>query len=464
MNNKSISTSTTMRNALILSAHAAVSVQGSLRGALSKMVYPAATSEIPAIECTAKSCPGLEEGNKNGMCTYQIKYSQSAAQGAAEDQHGYIMYPCSRRREYNIQEEHFDRGPVLLKELDSLWNTVPSAIAEPSSADITEIYFIAGGNGMRARETIPFFSKVLEHAQNRVDVDGIYQDKIRKSIFLFVDMPGYGGGWAPHPNFEPPNGGYPSPSTSLDANRYLLHTITDIVNKRQSTGHAQIEHYNFFGHSMGCANVLQVAAHDDFKQKTKRITLYAPFDSTFSMLDHFLEMVGEEYRPIAFAAPILRGTANTFALMIKRFTWDNIAEVKKLQNMDTDVEFVIMHSALDRVVPFEKGRNLVESIPADIKNVKFFGRHESADSAFSISPWHDPRETHRDEDMNDLFDNKYAPALFGTFEAAPGVLITDHQAAPSFCARAVSGIASAPGMAAAFCASTVQYARGSIGL
>jgi len=173
------------------------------------------------------------------------------------------------------------------------------------------------------------------------------------------------------------NGGKASLQESLEYNKSILTTVTKMVESHNGRQHPregssnEVKHFNFYGFSMGCANVLQVAADHDFINKTRRIALYAPFKSTFRVAKELLKVPESIGR----------------AFLGKTWGWDNQAQLTKIQEKNDDIELVIMASVWDRMIDFKNSQEMIEAVPHSIQKVKYHKRHEKISKTASLDEW-----------------------------------------------------------------------------
>lgn len=141
--------------------------------------------------------------------------------------------------------------------------------------------------------------------------------------WLFVDYPGYG---ACH--------GSPNPS-SIRAN--ALGAIDALAHELNTTRDELTPHLGSFGHSIGCAAALDIAAETGLK----RAVVVSPFTSMKEMAARFI-------------TPLLTG--------FLRHRFDNRASLERLEEQGT-ARVAIFHGTTDAMIPSSMGRELAAAYP-----------------------------------------------------------------------------------------------------
>ncbi len=173
---------------------------------------------------------------------------------------------------------------------------------------VTECMFIVGGNAMISSDSIGAITRFLEK----------YPDANRNQAFFFADLPGYNS-----------NAGKPSPPSALLAHTAAIRQLKQIFRSNDLK-------FNFLGHSLGSAVVLQTAAHPDVN--TNRVIVSAPFQDTVLM-----------------AQTIFPSMPYTMLNAAVHHKWNNTASVSKLNR---NVKLTIIHSQADAIVPYAQGNRL----------------------------------------------------------------------------------------------------------
>lgn len=186
-----------------------------------------------------------------------------------------------------------------------------------SPKEPTRLWILYGGNAMLA----------LDYSSFLVDV--ISSTDQSKNAFLLMDFPGYGN-----------SSGSITPSNTLEESKEALKATEEHLNRSLEI--------NGFGHSLGCAAILQLAA----TRPLNNVILSAPFLSIADM-------------GVAIF-PFLKVLPRYMLNILIRHNWDNAQALPLALSQQEAVSggsFHIVHGKHDSIVPFDHGKQLAAKSP-----------------------------------------------------------------------------------------------------
>jgi predicted esterase len=188
----------------------------------------------------------------------------------------------------------------------------------PEKADFAKVWVLMGGNAMIGTDWLDWVGQYL--STNRPGEPPVG--------FLLLDYPGYN-------RCE----GKPSPQSSLEAHKLALYQLKETVNSRYGKASHNYR-LGFFGHSLGCAALLQLAAESSIRSQNRldKIVLSSPFLSVPHMAQILFPFIPASY-----------------AKMVVSHAWDNTESIK---GVDKNVSVRILHAQQDQICPHAHGKKL----------------------------------------------------------------------------------------------------------
>jgi len=203
-----------------------------------------------------------------------------------------------------------------------------------SQGEQTAFYYSLNNNNKASRTWIMFGGNG-SLALDWMDLIELYDNT--NDGFLMIDYPGYGN-----------SNGYASPDTILESSKKAVSALCEHFNIDELS---LLNDLNIIGHSLGAAAALQLAVYFPVKS----IILISPFTS---LLDMAKRVVGI---PLCY-------------VLIHRF--DNILFLKKIEQKDNKPSVLIIHGAVDEVVPVDMSQKLNKEFSSFVKYIEFpYGDH-----------------------------------------------------------------------------------------
>mmetsp|Transcript_89264 Transcript_89264/g.186543 ORF Transcript_89264/g.186543 Transcript_89264/m.186543 type:complete len:371 (+) Transcript_89264:44-1156(+) len=210
---------------------------------------------------------------------------------------------------------------------------ITPASGEAGPKCLKRLWVVAGGNAMTSVDWVPFVTDLLKGGAQK-DLG-----------FLLLDYPGYLG-----------NEGPTSAGLALRSAQGGLKTTLEHL---ESKG-VSVEALGFLGHSLGCANMLQLAAAISKEQPERmtkehpaRLVLSAPFTSIPNM------------GTALFGAGVGIRAAISVLSLTSRHVWNNEQNLAQLMSLGSDhCSIHILHGTFDEIVPVTMGRQLHQQCKA----------------------------------------------------------------------------------------------------
>eukprot|EP00397_Hematodinium_sp_SG-2012_P043664 GEMP01048589.1.p1 GENE.GEMP01048589.1~~GEMP01048589.1.p1 ORF type:complete len:294 (+),score=48.38 GEMP01048589.1:101-982(+) len=232
-----------------------------------------------------------------------------------------LYHPRPYSHEYNGLQDSMRISLQRFKfHFDEISFQTPKSEQKPDRAFVfapkkpTRLWILYGGNAMLGLD----FSDLLLHSISTMDQSD--------NAFLLMDFPGFG-----HSELST------TPGNTLNNSLAALKAVEEKFGPLEVNG---------FGHSLGCAAILQLAA----EVPLKNVVLSAPF---LSIADMALSVF-----------PFLKVMPRFSLLPLVQHNWDNAHNLPiALSKQDSSGTLTIVHGENDEIVPFAHGEQLASMSP-----------------------------------------------------------------------------------------------------